>query len=243
VVFFLLFFRHHPLEGKAFVNQPCITEVKELELLGTHPVFVFDPADASNRPVPGIHKNPLRLWPQFPGYFREAFVQSFGPGLHDASARLSENQWLKLLIRLRDDVVTCGSCGLTLPAEGFGSFGGMACPGCHADLTGILKLDAGRYSIFLCPGKAVFACHAGSSDDYTTIIAKVEKAGIRALFSKNRDALAIKNLSGEPWLLTTADRQVRSIENNTCAAAEEGTVLVFGNGTNGVISAVNSFGG
>ena len=36
----------------------------KLELYGTHPVFIFNPHDTSNRPVKGIHDNPIRIWKQ-----------------------------------------------------------------------------------------------------------------------------------------------------------------------------------
>ena len=110
VILFRLFMRHDPLMGKNYCSSVCISAEKEIELYGTKPVFIFDPADNSNRPVLNIHSNPIKLWPVYPKYIQDAFIRTFCDGMNDPAKRLVEGEWSKLLIRLNDDILTC-TCG------------------------------------------------------------------------------------------------------------------------------------
>lgn len=100
VILFKLFFKHHPLIGKC--NDNCTT-------------FIFDPNDDSNRPVPGIHNNPLKLWPLFPPFIQDLFIRAFDKSLmkEDGSGRqnrINENEWLQQLVRLHKSIVLCPHC-------------------------------------------------------------------------------------------------------------------------------------
>lgn len=59
VLLFYLFFIHHPLEGKREAEIRCFDLPAMTKLYGTHPVFIFNPNDTSNRPVPKLHQNAL----------------------------------------------------------------------------------------------------------------------------------------------------------------------------------------
>lgn len=82
VILFKLFCRHDPLMGKAYVDSVCITEKREWVLCGAKPVFIFNPNDASNRPVAGIHPQPHKAMAALP--------QVFAGGVHQVVLR-----WLK----------------------------------------------------------------------------------------------------------------------------------------------------
>lgn len=116
VFLFHLFMHGHPLEG-------CRTEasynwsddrVSETELalrhFGFDPLFVFDPKDASNRPVAGDPV--LTWWRIYPRFFRELFERMFTTGLTDASlsGRVPEGVWRRALGRLADCVSQCPEC-------------------------------------------------------------------------------------------------------------------------------------
>ena len=60
--------------------------MSETELLvhnfGLNPLFVFDPENPSNSPLPG---DPMNVWwPLYPEHFRRVFTHAFTTGLHDA---------------------------------------------------------------------------------------------------------------------------------------------------------------
>jgi serine/threonine protein kinase len=227
VIFFFLFFRGHPLEGKKLIDARCFTEKTEYELYGAHPVFIFDPTDPSNRPVPGIQKNPLRLWHQVPEFFRQAFIRSFGPGLNTPGARIPENQWIKILTRLRDEFIDC-PCGLSLFVDGFGrEEGQILCPRCHQKFHIPERLFIGdRYQVPLWPGKNLYACHTTQDEDFTTITGRITKT--RNLFKKKPGSLTIQNLSTDSWSISTQDGKTLGIPPGGSAELEEETSCHFG---------------
>jgi eukaryotic-like serine/threonine-protein kinase len=105
VLLFVLLMHGNPLEGAA---------VKDGELL-LAPVFVFDPEDDSNRPVPGDPV--LTWWPVYPRFLRDLFEQAFTTGLSDPqSGRVTEGQWRAALARLDECVSSC-TCGAAVLAD------------------------------------------------------------------------------------------------------------------------------
>lgn len=76
VVLFLLLVVNHPLEGKA-TNPPCMTEELERKIYGSNPLFIFDPENGTNSPIPGLHMNAINRWPALPQYIRNAFESEF----------------------------------------------------------------------------------------------------------------------------------------------------------------------
>jgi serine/threonine protein kinase len=90
VLLFYLLMHGHPLFGVR-ADASCSWERgarrSETELLlrnfGIEPVFIFDPGDPSNRPVPGDRA--LTWWPIYPEQCRRVFTRAFTAGLHDPS--------------------------------------------------------------------------------------------------------------------------------------------------------------
>jgi serine/threonine protein kinase len=198
VVLFKLFFRDNPLQGKEFEKIPCLTEKRELDLFGYHPVFIYDPEDDSNRPLQGVHANVIALWPRFPAFFRDAFVLSFAQGMKDPQKRLVDNDWQKILVRLRDEwLARCPSCGRGIILTGADPLSPLVCPGCNSTFSFPRFLGIKKFTVPLFPGKKLYACHAeASSDDY-------EKECGEVVMNKNNPALwGIKNLSTDTWSFT-----------------------------------------
>ena len=90
----------HPKVG----NRAARPELRD------QPLFVFDPDDPSNRPVPG--DGVVTWWSIYPQQCRRVFTQAFTAGLHDASlnGRVTEGTWRRALLGLHDCV--CGLSGL-----------------------------------------------------------------------------------------------------------------------------------
>ena len=103
VLLFFLFMHGHPLRGRNAGTGGGEEGELALQAFGLEPVFVFDPRDDSNRPVPGDPV--LGWWPRYPPFFRGLFRQAFTAGLADAAKRVTEEQWLSALERLE-------GCGL-----------------------------------------------------------------------------------------------------------------------------------
>jgi serine/threonine protein kinase len=98
VILFKLFVMHDPLMGALYHKTDIMGPEEQLELYGRNPVFIFDPRNETNRPVPEIDKPALKLWPFYPKLFQDAFIKTFVDGMKNPLARLPENEWLKILI-------------------------------------------------------------------------------------------------------------------------------------------------
>jgi serine/threonine protein kinase len=196
VVLFKLFMRHDPLMGKKYVESICITEETEKRLYGDSPLFIFDPVDTANAPVPGIHPNPLKLWPRYPDYIQKAFIQSFCDGMKNPAARLTENDWQNLLIRLRGEILTC-PCGSEFFASDVKTKvrqGVFECSACKLQCSYPMKLEIKTHPIYLFPHNKLYKCHTDrDSDDYKTVTGEVVQN------KKDRGLWGIKNLSGTAW--------------------------------------------
>ena len=104
VLLFHLFMNHHPLEGRRDKEIGCLDLGAMQKLYGSQALFVFDPADSANRPLPGAHDNALIFWNFYPGYLHEIFTRAFTDGLRDPAARVRESEWRTVLTRMRDQI-------------------------------------------------------------------------------------------------------------------------------------------
>jgi serine/threonine protein kinase len=230
VVLFKLFFRDNPLQGAEDVKFPCLTEKRALELYGTKPVFVYDPDDASNRPVQGIHTNVLNLWPRFPKFFQEAFIHSFAKGMKNPQERLVEYDWQKLLVRLRDEwMLACPSCGRAILLTEKVKGKPMSCGGCGSSFSYPKILSVKKFSVPLFPGKKLYACHtADKSDDYAVVTAEV-------VMNKNNPSLwGIKNLSQDNWKMAPSGGEEKEVPPQGGIPIGAGVSITF-SGVSGIV--------
>lgn len=110
VILFRLLFINHPLEGKRS-TPPCMTKELERKYYGEEPIFVYDPTDDRNRPVPGTDKNLRTFWPIYPSYIRELFERAFSNDvMMKKKPRVLEKEWLDAFIRLKGSIVKCPYC-------------------------------------------------------------------------------------------------------------------------------------
>ena len=158
VVLFKLLFRGDPMEGEKVVKDICLTESSELKHYGQNAVFVFDPQDSSNRPVRGIHDNVIKFWRIYPDYIKDAFIRSFTAGILEPNKRIIENEWQKLFIRLRAEIIQCG-CGRTNFCSMFDrpDIKTFKCPKCGT-MFGSLKFSNRNYRTPLYLGSVFYEC-------------------------------------------------------------------------------------
>jgi DNA-binding helix-hairpin-helix protein with protein kinase domain len=225
VVLFRLFIHHDPLMGKAYCASVCVTAEKERELYGEKPVFIFDPDDNSNRPVLNVHTNPIKLWPMFPSYFQEAFITAFRDGMKDPNRRLPEAEWSKVLLRLRDDIVTC-SCGTdSLWSEE----SGINCPKCGKRLAAPCRIEYNGYQIKLVPGNHIYNVHLNDkfTDNgvYATVVANKQDPNKWGLKNLSNDLWNVHKPNGET--LTTPKDKVVSVLPDTVIEVPGGNKLVI----------------
>ncbi len=111
VLLFSMFMLQHPPEGKKERDLDLFDLEAIHRLYGTEPVFIFDPDNDTNRPVPGLHDHGLIYWSLYPTFFKRLFVEAFTQGLHNPQERVRESIWHQGLIRLHDALIACPSCG------------------------------------------------------------------------------------------------------------------------------------
>jgi serine/threonine protein kinase len=228
VILFKLFCRHDPLMGETFVKSVCITENREKELYGTQPVFIFDPKDKSNRPVNGIHPNPIKLWPRYPEFLQEAFITSFVNGMKNPNARLPENEWQKVLVRFRDELLFCPACGAELMLNLF-ERGKQIKFRCGHTYSYPYRLLIGKYEVPLFPKNKLYACHiVNGSDDYNISLGEV-------IISKKDPSLwGIKNLSDFSWFFTPESGEGKAIDKDSIVPIASNIQIQF-NGITGKV--------
>ena len=192
VVLFKLLIRHDPLMGKNYVRSVCISAEKERELYGTNPVFIFDPQDDSNRPVINIHANPINLWPLYPPFIRSAFIQTFSEGMKRPGKRLTEYEWSKILVRLRDDIIMC-TCGTGMFLSSLDRQEPIECPHCTHTYAFPSHIEIGDFRINMFPGNEIMDCHIHGSEDYKTVAGKVVRS------RNDHTRYGIKNLTDRAW--------------------------------------------
>lgn len=200
VILFYILMIHHPLEGRRETNFNCLDLEAMQKLYGSEALFVFDPDNDANRPVPGIHDNARLFWDFYPKYLREAFTRAFTVGLRDPGARVRESEWRAIFIRMRDQIVYCPFCNAEnfLADEGDmpGDIPEQFCWSCHSVLPVPLRLRIGHQTVVLNPNTALYPHHLDPNrrNDYSEILAEMARHPTRP------DVQGLKNLSPQTWI-------------------------------------------
>lgn len=228
VVLFMLLFNNHPLEGKLIASVPCMTDENERRFYGSNPIFIFDPKNDANRPMTGIHTNAIRRWPLFPVFIRNEFLQAFcSQGFNEPHKRKPENEWRKLFVRLRDEMVKCSCGGETFIDPHLGE---STCINCGRKIDKPLLLKIERNKLLMFPGQKSYACHTKSgSDDFITVSGEV-------IQNKNNPNLwGFRNLSLDTWLCTMPDGTQKNVNHKDVVPVFTDVKIVFAGGVKGEI--------
>lgn len=110
VLLYYMFCRGNPLEGVREVNTYVFEDAAKKRTFGTDPIFVFDPNNASNRPVAGVQDSMISNWAHLPGGLKSMFTRVFGEGLTHPGHRPTDQEWLRAFATARDSLFPCGHC-------------------------------------------------------------------------------------------------------------------------------------
>ena len=172
VILFMALCLGNPFEGERLKNYDIVDEQAEYEMFGKKPVFVYHKTDKSNRPIRGYHSSVLKRWAYIPLYVKEAFHRTFVDGLVDReNGRTTEIEWLKLLTKYRDEIITCPHCGYEY-IVGFSEKKKYdLCPSCGNATKETCSLHIGRHTITLELGKKIYIHHVDKySSAYNTAV-------------------------------------------------------------------------
>ena len=218
VCLFILIYMNRPFEGAWNRSCPCdSTPEMAKKLFGFSSVFIMDPNDAKNRPVPGLHNNVIRRWGVYPNLLARAFCKTFSAeAIKDPTQRLMDKQWYNILLQIRSMYAKCPHCGnhtfidVTMP--------GSKCIYCKNELH-VPSLKVGRFSIPLVEKQPVYACLVSDVKDRNAVVGHVvEKKG----------EVGIKNTTETPWTLILPDSTVKIINKGDGVPARSGIKVRFG---------------
>jgi DNA-binding helix-hairpin-helix protein with protein kinase domain len=230
VLLFYLFVVHHPLEGRNEAAIRCFDLPAMTKIYGTEPLFIFDPQDDSNRPVPGYQDNALAFWPIYPTFLRKVFERAFTEGLRDPQhGRVRESEWRQAMVRLRDVIFYCGHCG----SENFydvetlrlGAGKPGPCWQCRKELRLPFRMRVGKnVLLMLNHDTQVFPHHVDEARkyDFSRPVATVTRHPQRP------DIWGLTNCSSDKWVSTTATGQVTDVEPKRSVNLAVGTHINFG---------------
>ena len=202
VILFMALCLGNPYEGERLKDYPLMDEQAEYEMYGEKPVFIYHKSDPCNRPIRGYHSGVLRRWPLIPIYIKEAFHRTFVDGLLDReNERTTELEWLRLLTRYRDELVSC-SCSYQY-AYGLAERSQKeCCPLCKTSNQGdYCILSVGKSKILLDPGKKLYSHHLDKysslyNDEVGEVIRNKKNPSLWGLRVKVGGDIQIKDANG-----------------------------------------------
>jgi DNA-binding helix-hairpin-helix protein with protein kinase domain len=199
VLLFYLLMHGHPLLGERADasygwggGHLSETEVT-LRNFGTHPLFVFDPQDQSNRPLPG---DPVSVWwPIYPVHCQRVFTEAFTTGLRDATlyGRVKEGTWRRILLRLHDAVSFCPVCGAAVFYDSERDI--QHCWQCQGILPPPPRLEAPGGTLVLADGAKVTSHHLFRDRDHRTTFASISP------HPGDPGRMVMRNMTGQPWMV------------------------------------------
>ena len=174
IILFLALCMGNPFEGECLKKYTIVDEKAEYEMYGSKPVYIYHDTDLSNRPIRGYHTAVIKKYPFLPSYIKEAFHRTFVDGLKDReNGRTTELEWLKLLCRFRDELITC-SCGHEYIFGFSEKKHNDKCPYCKKSTRRFCYLHIGKNKILLEPNKLLYEIHIDKcSSNYNRPIGKV----------------------------------------------------------------------
>jgi len=235
VLLFYLFVMHHPLEGeRERVDEPMDLSAMN-SIYGKNAVFIFDPLDESNRPLPAEHENAYVFWPLYPDFLRVLFTRAFTTGLSDPiSGRVREGEWRQAMVALRDLIVPCCYCG----AQNFADPGGATnhatpsdprpatpdCWCCKRPLELPMNLVVGRSVVMLNPDARVHAHHTepGRRYDFSSPVAEVTR------HPNTPHVFGLRNLSTRAWRCVIEGESVHEVRPGNAVRLAPGSTIHFG---------------
>ncbi|NLJ39969.1 MAG: serine/threonine protein kinase [Candidatus Atribacteria bacterium] len=227
LLFYMLMIAH-PLDGKKECEIKCLDTPAMNKLYGTEPVFIFDPNDDSNRPVPGYHDNAIIFWSIYPQFLKDLFIKSFTSGIKDPqNGRVRESEWRLNMVKLRDSIIYCQNCG----AENFYDENMLKTNGklnpcwqCQKDIVLPPRIRIEKNIIILNHDTKLYPHHIDNSKmyDFSQPVAELSR------HPQNPNIWGIKNLSDEKWVSTTKDGSMRDVEPGKSVLLQIGTKINFG---------------
>ncbi|GHS90601.1 hypothetical protein AGMMS49957_16960 [Synergistales bacterium] len=224
VLLFYMFMMSHPLEGKLEADIKCMDVHAMNQLYGSKPLFIYDPQDKSNRPVPGYQDNAIIYWDLYPKLLKDLFIESFTTGLGQPSRRVTERQWLDVFSNMTFGITYCSSCGAEVFFDEEKSKSNVAhtCWHCQKPVTMPLSIAIGRSRVLLMNDTKLYSHHTKGDYDIETVVGSVVQN------PNNPKLWGIRNESSDNWTYIKADGAQAPIAPGKTAAINKDAKIDFG---------------
>lgn len=157
VILFQMFVGGHPYDGEK-LRGIMWTDENMKRFYGNDAVFIYHPRDRSNRPIEGVHTNPLRLWPLMPKKMKDKFIRTFVDGMNCPSKRTTDNGWLEALYQFKGLMVKCCQDYSEIADDAAIKKGIYVCPYCGHEYK---ILTVGTDPIVANKGKPIYSISLG----------------------------------------------------------------------------------
>jgi DNA-binding helix-hairpin-helix protein with protein kinase domain len=222
VMLFQLLMKADPLDGQRGVGP--FDEAMRLRLYGMDPLFIFDPEDGSNAPIPGEQDSVITAWAVYPQYIRDLFTRAFTVGLRDPlNGRVRESEWREAMAHLYDSLFSCSCCGavtfydLQLLRQNGGKLN--PCWGCGNCPELPPRLRFGTHVVVLANHSRLFCHHLSRQRGYDF------ENPLGEMVDSPR---GLRNLSAEKWVLKDLNGSFMEVPPGGVAPLANGTKLFFG---------------
>ena len=191
-------------------------------IYGSEALFIYDKDDHSNLPVRGVHTNVIRRWPAFPQLLRDTFADQLSQQkLKNPQSRLIEQEWEKIIAKVRDSLVFCPKCRQETFVDS--SSNTAKCMECGASFDITRRLALADRSIVLTPGTNVFI------DMDNIVDMKIQTA--------TNGEMMLQNVSNNSWSVETPSGKIRVVNVNDFLPARPGLKISFGSSIEGAPNA------
>ena len=217
LLFYMLFISH-PLEGKNEADIRCFDQPAMNKLYGENPIFIFDPVNTTNHPVPGYHKNAIVYWNIYPDFLKDIFIKAFTTGIHP-NKRVRGSEWKEALVQLRDSIIPC-ACGV----ENFAQYNKepIICWNCKNTVLDI-RLEFPRKFVTIHPQTKLYGHHIEPDQNYD--FSEVKAQIIQ--HPQDPNILGLKNLSNNIWQAIPLNGEMQPIDKERSVVIKPDTKVRF----------------
>ena len=224
VLLFYMFVRQHPLDGVKQLKVNVFNDAAQRRFYGERPLFIFDPEDDANRPIPGFHDHAIRNWAIYPHFLQRLFTRAFTDGLHHPELRVREGEWMEAFSRLRDSLFYCGSCGV----ENFYDFERNAegeqqpCWRCGKKSPLPIRLEIDDRWVLLNHNTQLFGHHMGRRLDFDAVTAEISQ------HPRFPDRWGLTNKTQQTWTFRGKDGTLKDCPPGRSIPLRNGLSVNFG---------------
>lgn len=195
VLLFHIFMNAHPLHGALEAKIKCWDIPAQDWLYGENPVFIYDPNNASNRPVRGLHDNAINCWGLYPEELRDLFIESFTTGIASPHKRVTENRWMNVIANMMSGIYSCPKCSADIFYDVSTAAANKAhvCWNCKSAVPMPRTLVVGKRRVLLYKGAQICSHQICGDYDMDTVVGMVVQN------PQNPALMGIQNDSSTNW--------------------------------------------